>query len=436
MKISIARINSVYSSDLARNVFTLTSGIAIAQAIPILLQPLLRRLFTPADFGAFAIYLSIVEILVTIGTLRVEMAIVLPRGERVAANLFGLSVLLSLAVNIAALILLILFFHPFALLVGFPEQFLRWLWFIPITTLLFSGSTAVNYWLIRRKAYRASAVNKISRRGVEGAIQTGMGFLGSSIGLVIGALLGHLANIISGYFQLTREGFRWGRFSKTKMLYGWKRYNDFPKFATLPALLNVISLLLPVFFVNRIFSTTDTGYFDLSRQMLIVPMALLAASIGQVLYQRIAERKNNRLPIASGIHKITAILAGLTLAGAAVIWLWGVELFVFLFGPEWKTSGSITQVLVIGFGIRFIVSTVGIVLVGLERIKWLSVWQIVYFLAIVSLIFIPNPDFYQFCIIYTVIESVCYLAQYLLAMVAMNRYERERKLPREIRANP
>jgi len=427
MRFPIVRITSVYSSDLARHVFTLTSGIAVAQAIPILLQPLLRRLFTPEDFGAFAIYLSIVEILVTIGTLRLEMAIVLPRGERVAANLFGLSVLLGLAVNLLAFALLLLFFHPFAFLVGFPEPFLRWLWFIPLTSLLFSVSTSVNYWLIRRKAYRASAVNKISRRGVEGAVQAGMGALGSSFGLVIGALLGHLANCFSGYFQMSRQGFHWDKFSLPKMAYGWKRFSDFPKFATIPALLNVVSMLLPVFFVNRIFSTTDTGYFDLSRQLLIVPMALLATSIGQVLYQRIADRKNQRLSVARMIHRITFMLAFVTAIMIAVLWCWGVELFVFLFGTEWEVSGKITQVLAIGFGIRFIVSTVGISLVGLERIKWLSVWQVAYFLAIVSLVFLPDPGFSQFCRVYTGIESASYLIQYLMMLAAVRRYEQERK---------
>ena len=77
----------------------LTSGITVAQAIPILLQPFLRRLFTPAEFGAYAIFLSIIEIIVSIGTLRYEMAIVLPRKDATAANLFGLSVIISLAIN-------------------------------------------------------------------------------------------------------------------------------------------------------------------------------------------------------------------------------------------------------------------------------------------------------------------------------------------------
>ena len=70
MKIPLTGILSLRTNELIRNVFMLTSGITIAQAIPIFLQPFLRRLFTPAEFGAFAIFLSIIEIIVSIGTLR------------------------------------------------------------------------------------------------------------------------------------------------------------------------------------------------------------------------------------------------------------------------------------------------------------------------------------------------------------------------------
>jgi O-antigen/teichoic acid export membrane protein len=42
-------------SDFLRNTVILVFGTGIAQMIPILLQPVLRRIYAPADFGAFAV---------------------------------------------------------------------------------------------------------------------------------------------------------------------------------------------------------------------------------------------------------------------------------------------------------------------------------------------------------------------------------------------
>jgi O-antigen/teichoic acid export membrane protein len=401
----------------------LTSGITIAQAIPILLQPLLRRLFTPAEFGAYAIFLSIIEIIVSIGTLRYEMAIVLPNKDVMAANLFGLSVIISLAINAVVFLGILLFQQPIAHLVNFPPQFIYWLYFIPFVTLLFCISQSVNYWLIRKKAFWPSSVNKISRRGVEGGIQVALGFSHLNLGLVMGAFFGHMANIVSGIYQLRATEFQLKRIAKEKLRYVYRRYIDFPKYSTIPALLNVVSLLLPLFIINKIFSELETGYFDLTRQILLVPMALISSSLSQVLFQRITEKKNAGKSISREIHRITFILFVFSFIGALLLWFWGPDLFVIVFGKQWKMSGEIVKVVMIGFAFRFIVATLSIILVGLEKIKWYSLWQTLYFIAVLSLIFASELTFFQFCIFYSIIESVSYIAQYILIFFVLRQYE-------------
>lgn len=423
MKISLSNILSLRTNELIRNVFMLTSGITIAQAIPILLQPFLRRLFTPAEFGAFAIFLSIIEIIVSIGTLRYEMAIVLPRKDVLAANLFGLSFIISFAINAMVFLVILFFQNTIAHAVNFPPQFVFWLYFIPLVTLLFCISQSINYWLIRKKAFWPSSINKISRRGLEGSVQLAFGIGHLNLGLVIGTVFGHLANIISGIYQLRATDFQIRRITKEKLRYVYRRYIEFPKYSTIPALLNVVSLLLPLFIINKIFSEKETGYFDLTRQILLVPMALISSSLSQVLFQRITEKKHAGKSISKEIHRITFILFLFSFIGALLLWLWGTDLFVILFGKQWRMSGEIVKVVMIGFGFRFIVATLSIVLVGLEKIKWYSLWQTLYFIAILSLVFVSKLTFFQFCIFFTIIESVSYIAQYLLIIIVLRQYE-------------
>ena len=70
-------------SEFSKNVLTLMTGTTIAQAIPIAISPILTRIYTPEDFGVFALYLSIVSILVVFTTGQYDLAIMLPKYEKV-----------------------------------------------------------------------------------------------------------------------------------------------------------------------------------------------------------------------------------------------------------------------------------------------------------------------------------------------------------------
>lgn len=422
-KIHLPDILSFRNHELGRNFILLTSGTTIAQAIPILLQPFLRRLFTPAEFGAFAIFLSITEIIVSIGTLRYETTIVLPEKEVMAANLFGLSFIISLIINSIAFFAFLLFHDTIAHVVNFPSQFIYWFYFIPLVSLLYCISQSINYWLIRKKAFWSSSINKISRRGLEGTVQLAFGICHLNPGLVIGAIFGHIANIISGIYQLRMTHFPIKRVTKEKLKYVFRRYIEFPKYSTIPALLNVISLLLPLFLINKIFSDKETGYFDLTRQILLVPMALISSSLSQVLFQRITEKSRAGKSISQEIHKITFVLFLITSIIALLLALWGTNIFIILFGKQWEISGQIVKVVMIGFGFRFIVSPLSVILVSLQKIKLYSLWQTFYFLAILSLVFFSKVTFFQFCVFYTIIESVSYLAQYFMIIFVLHQYE-------------
>ena len=48
-------------SEFAKNVLTLMTGTTIAQAIPIAISPILTRLYTPEDFGVFALNILFIK---------------------------------------------------------------------------------------------------------------------------------------------------------------------------------------------------------------------------------------------------------------------------------------------------------------------------------------------------------------------------------------
>jgi O-antigen/teichoic acid export membrane protein len=96
-------------SSFLKDVFTLTAGTTFAQALPILITPILTRyFFTPEDFGILAVFMSVSGILSVGVTGGYENAIVLPEKEKDAVNLAGLSA--SLTTVISAAVFFCLFF--------------------------------------------------------------------------------------------------------------------------------------------------------------------------------------------------------------------------------------------------------------------------------------------------------------------------------------
>jgi O-antigen/teichoic acid export membrane protein len=89
--------------SFARNVLTLMTGTTLAQAIPIAVSPILTRLFSPAEFGVFAVYLAIVSVLAILATGRYELAIMVPKKDRDAAALAVAAFMLSLFVSLVIL---------------------------------------------------------------------------------------------------------------------------------------------------------------------------------------------------------------------------------------------------------------------------------------------------------------------------------------------
>ena len=94
-------------SEFTRNVLTLMTGTAIAQAIPIIVSPILTRLYSPEDFGRLALFISIVSIMSVLATGKYELAIILPKKNSTAYQLVSLSVMLSLVVSVLYILFLI-----------------------------------------------------------------------------------------------------------------------------------------------------------------------------------------------------------------------------------------------------------------------------------------------------------------------------------------
>ena len=421
----IDSIREYRSSDFLKNVFHLVSGTTIAQLIPILLQPVLRRIYTPADFGAFAIYFNVMSILAVILTLRYEQGVVIAETDSDAANVISLAGMFAVLFSCLIALILFVFFDRIQVLLDFPLSHISWLYFLPLSAFLFSIYDVFNYWLIRKKAFKSSALNKISRRSVEGGVQAFFGFRHNTFGLFFGDIIGNLVNVISVLFQVRRKNFTTSHVSRANLLTVFKRYSHFPKYNLIPTLLNAASLALPLLLINKLFDPVQVGYIDLSRQVLAVPLALISITIGQVLLQRLAQKRNDRLSILFDMKVLFLGLAFTALIEIVIIVFFGEFLFGIVFGKSWIISGTYSKILVFSYSVKFVMTTLSIAFIALEKIKLIAIWQISYFCAILLLSLLSNISVIQFLGLYVAIELISYSIYFGLLVKTVKEYEKQ-----------
>ena len=416
-------INWINKSEFSKHALTLISGTILAQVIPIVLQPVLRRWFEPEDFGLFSVYTTIAGMLATTGALKYESTVVLPKKDEDGANLLVLSVLISLFYSTFIGVLLWLTSAWVIDLLSLPKEMDKWLLFIPFSVFFFSSYQAMNFWLIRKKAFTRSSLNKVTRRIVEGSVQFSLASGFTKIGLIVGSLAGDLANFFSGILQVHKNGFNLKFIKKVKLLALLKRYKDFPIYSSIPALLNTVSLALPVLLVNHFFGQKITGYFDLSRLVLALPLALVATSISQVLFQQLSERIQQKNEIRPLMVKTAKTLTYISLVLVFGTFIFVFPAFDFLFGSAWKLSAHMTQILVVSYAVKLIVSPLSSSFNALEKVRVSSLWQFVYFSFIAMLFFIPKLTLDEFLFLILTIDCVAYSIYFLLIFSQINRYE-------------
>jgi O-antigen/teichoic acid export membrane protein len=261
------------------------------------------------------------------------------------------------------------------------------------------------------------------RRSTEGSAQIVFAILKSFNGLIYSDIIGQSANAATAAIQSRKYGLNFSLLSIAKLKYVFRKYSEFPKFNLLPAFMSSCSYLLPPIFIVKFFSPETAGFFDLSKLLLSIPMALVASSISNVLLQRISERFNRKESFMTEIKPILYIVIIIAVIEVIAIILFGEDLFKIVFGSQWIESGKISRIMVWSFALNFIASSFTSIFVSMRKIKTYSVWQFIYFISILSLLLFKHLPFTDFLRIYVLIEVLCYLGIAFVMFMVIYKYE-------------
>jgi len=399
-------------SEFSRNVLTLMTGTTIAQAIPIVISPILTRIYTPEDFGVFALFVAITSIFGSIANGRYELAIMLPEKDEDAINIFALGFIITSVISLTLLILVILFHDYFVTLLNNKEIDV-WLYFVPLVVFFIGLFNILNYFNNRKKQYIDIANANIIKSIVLAITQLLIGFIKSGVaGLISGQILSQVFANMRLLKNIIKDKKLMSNISKTKIIALAKRYKNFPKISLLTVLLNVSSIQITIILISFFYNSTILGYFSLVRRVLAVPLSVIGSSVVKVFYQEAVIEKQKTGKAIKIFNYTAKKLFVLSFFIFIILYFTIEDIFSFVFGSKWSIAGEYGKILLPYYFINFISSPLDEIINVFEKLNILLFMNFLLFIMVILaflFVFLFDLSFINFLFIYSYLLAFIYL---------------------------
>ncbi len=350
---------------------TLMSSTIVAQAITFGLSFILTRLYDPAEFGRFSIFVGVAGVLGAASTGALDRVVLLARSDResqrAAATALMLAAAAALLVSAIGLALGIA-----GVASALPLEPIDLALLIPLFMMSYAGGQVFTYACLRQNKVRRLAAFKVAQTSSVGAVQ----LLLASVKEVAGLILGSLA----GWSLLLAAGVRWrlqqGRLRSDLRLRSAKalirRHWRYPRYVMPNEALDNLSNQVPVFLVGSFLSLAAAGYYGLAIMMLSAPAALIGQAVGQAFLQYMSGHTGESRLLETAVKRIWVAMASIGAAPFLLIFIYGPEIFSAAFGGDWSDAGQVARYLAPLLFIRFVSSPTSTVYLklGMQREQW------------------------------------------------------------------
>ena len=419
-------LKNTIQSELVRNSARLLSANVIAQAVGLLVYPILTRMYAPEDFGLLNLFMSIGGICVIVATAGYHDAIVLPKEAKRSASLVQVCVAGVLCMTVL-LALSIPFSAPIARLFDAPDLS-AWWWLLPLYVGGLGLWNALNSFYVRQKAFRRISVYQVSQSLVNAGSKLGLGAVGwLSGGLIVSSVIAPLLaigiSLLKGGRTLLQDLFA---IDKSDMRVAAREYRNFPLFSLPRSLVNILGNNLPVLLLTPVFGLTEIGFFGMALTLALRPLQLIVQSVYQVLFQRTAQWVNEGRRIGRllfGFAGRTALVLVPLFAGLYFVLPWLTEL---LLGEGWRVCGEYIRLLLPWLFAMTVVAPIGFVTDVFGKQKIAFGIEVVYTVLRIGvlLIGIEMQDFRLTLFLYSLVSTVVIFGQLMWYAVLIRRHDR------------
>ena len=418
IKAEIMKLKSL----LSNGVIVLVGGAGAAQFVSLIASPLITRIFSPSDFGAFGLCLAVVSICSVVVTATYDQAIIMaPRGTW-AINLAALSLLVALLaiISLSAIFAVTL---EFSIFLPYKNIVSQYIYLIPPIIFITCLNSIMIQLFLRKKKFKYVSASRFMQASFVTIFQIASGlFFVSTFGLLGGYAAGLLLAVsFLVYFQIKRSALKLKLVSISSMLEVGKMYSKFPKYMILGQLSNTISSNLPVLLLGVLYGTSVAGLYALAQRLLAAPVSLILTAVSDVYKTSASPLYNLSGNCKNLFLKNSRLLATYPLLPLSVIVILGESVFSILFGKNWGEAGEIASVVAIMVYFQCLSTPMAstVLLAGLQRYD--LIWQILRTL-LCGVGVIAGYYFYEDYMVsiklYVLALSILYVAHYVLQYYA------------------
>lgn len=401
-------------SSTIRNAVWLAFGAGIGPLIQLVATHWLARMYTPADYGQLALFMSMVGIVVTVSCLRYEAAIAAVDDEHVSDAVWV--ALLSACSIFTVLVFALFLLKPQVYFSQFQSLGIG-LWGVPIYGLC-GGSLLVALQLTLR---RAQFPLNASFRSAQTVFFVLIALLCSGLGLVGATILASIATGVLTFSYLLKSS---NRPDLNKVKITAREYRSHPFLLMPSALVDSVAISAPIFFMSNAYGASDTGHYFQVQKIVGAPLLLMAVVVGQLFQKRSGEVYRGGGTSAGLLWKSISVQSVVGLCAVGFLLVFGESLFDLLLGNSWDVNVTFLLLVTAPLLFRVIVSPISTIFITNKNVRLGVSWQIAYFLSTVTVLYIASSTltFKSFLLVYGMHELLAYSVYlYLANTVARKR---------------
>lgn len=405
---------------------TLAFGILGAQLIGVLFSPFLTRLYSPIDFSFFAIFSTMVSVLLPSVSGRYDLAIVTLKDKTESDKM----ILLSFLVNIflCCVLLLIIYINNQLVELWVLPNTLGWIIFlVPLALFLNGCFSTLKYVANRDEKYHIIGFSVFLQASIMGLTMLIVGVYWSFSGGMILSMIFGVFGALSYLFYFFRQNIRQlSCFSKQELFFLAKKYFDYPVYDGLASFLNSLALLFPVFVLMNYYPAEITGYYALLSRVALAPLSFISQSFSQVHLKKISYCVHAEENALSYLFKATGLLSLIVLPFFLILSLFSPGLFAFVFGESWREAGTLLTILMPSFSIKFVVSALSGVFAPTGNNILGASWKVLDFSVITLsyLTFAGHLNVDEFFRMMMLVDLLLYSIYYFLIVLALKNPRR------------
>lgn len=375
----------------------ITGGNVAGQSVLLIATLWLARIYTPVEFGFFAVVLAISNISVALACLRFDVA--MPASdERDADSLILLAV--GAAVLTSAMATASLWLINASGLIAIPLA--RQAPLLVFFTILASGLTQASLaWFVRHERFRTVGILRAAQ---------GMAFVAFACFPTVGLPWAHALSMSWGLALLVVAARAARRGGFTHLGGTLRRQWKLPLYSLPGATLDVIGYSMIVWVLITAYGAANAGTYSQLQRLLGGPLMLISISLGQVLLRQTVDHINEPRELRSLISRSFIGLAILTLCAVAAVAALGEPVLRMVLGPQWKIESSMMVLVTVAVGVRACISPLSSVLITLRKFGMGLAWQGLYFISALGLfpLMAARLDFPGFVGFYALHEALLY----------------------------